>query len=464
MLNENYFAFCGIFFYLKLFMEVGSKLLKQYGHRLGNRGVRTMKKIHYNRRRQALGTGGEASAIVTEIIQKRSVATLFQPIISVKNHAVTGLEALSRGMTLSAPNPVTPDILFKEAARLGMTIELDRLCREQALARFRPIHRNNPELFLFMNFDTSIIDEGVVGSGHLINSVIENGLPPQSIIIEICESRTRDFAALQQFIQLYKEYGFLIAMDDVGVGSSNLDRILLVKPDIIKIDRWLVSHIDQDCYKQEVFNSIVRMSRRIGALVVAEGIETESEAVVSCELGADFLQGYYFAKPLATDALNFAAFNDKINIVSRKLKEYKMQKVESEVSKRRLYQQIAWELAGALTGADVAEFDSHLRKLAWHPIVECVYILDKDGIQVSESICDMSRFPVKSNALFQAAHKGVDQSLKKYYIYIHAGMEQYITQPYISHMSGNLCLTTTTLFTAADKQQYIVCVDFSAAV
>ena len=78
------------------------------------------------------------------------------------------------------------------------------------------------------------------------------GLKPENIAIEIIESDVEDLKELQRFVQLYRSYGFLIALDDVGAGHSNLNRIPLIKPDILKIDRFLVQNIQDDFYKQEV--------------------------------------------------------------------------------------------------------------------------------------------------------------------------------------------------------------------
>lgn len=97
---------------------------------------------------------------------------------------------------------------------------------------------------------------------------------------------------LKMFLCTYKEYGFLIALDDVGTGHSNLDRISLVKPDILKIDRSIIDNIDQRYHNQEVFKSLVNLSKRIGTMVVTEGVERKEEAILAFELGADMLQGY----------------------------------------------------------------------------------------------------------------------------------------------------------------------------
>ena len=87
----------------------------------------------------------------------------------------------------------------------------------------------------------------------------------------------------------------LIALDDMGTGYSNLERIASIKPDIIKLDRSLIQDIDREYHKQELFDFFLKLAHKIGVFVVVEGIETEAEALSCLERGADLVQGFYFA-------------------------------------------------------------------------------------------------------------------------------------------------------------------------
>jgi len=94
-----------------------------------------------------------------------------------------------------------------------------------------------------------------------------------------------------------KSYGFSVALDDVGTGHSNLERIARIKPDIIKIDRCLIHDLDQERYRYIVVRSLRNLAQSIGALVLAEGLETEGEALAALDLDINLHQGYYYAKP-----------------------------------------------------------------------------------------------------------------------------------------------------------------------
>lgn len=393
------------------------------------------------------------SIFIEEIIEKKQIETQFQPILSAKKNKVAGLEALSRGYHAAA-GWISPVTLFSQAAAAGLSLELDRLCRAKALEAFAGLHS---EELLFLNIDTGVIAADTVGSKHLLEAVQEAGIKPQQVVIEIVEAKASDVAALKQFIHNYKEYGFTIAIDDIGNGYSNLDRILQIKPDILKIDRGLCRDIGNDYYKQEIFTSLVSLSRRIGALVVAEGVETKEEVMMSFELGADLLQGYYFAKP---QKLNGAVTYANGSIFAE-FKKSKIDKIRQGVKRQRVCESVMTCMLQVLEGCAAENFSKRLQALAeQYNHMEYLYIVDAAGVQVTDSICSSRHPACKNHSLFQVAGKGADQSLKDYYLHMMAGKDCYISEPYLSLATGNVCITSSAAFTDREGRRFIVCADF----
>jgi EAL domain-containing protein (putative c-di-GMP-specific phosphodiesterase class I) len=93
--------------------------------------------------------------------------------------------------------------------------------------------------------------------------------------------------------------GASIAMDDFGIGRSNFDRIVSLRPDLVKIDRSVLIDAVGDVKARRMLPAVIELLHEAGAEVAIEGIETASEALIAMEAGADHLQGYYFAKPAA---------------------------------------------------------------------------------------------------------------------------------------------------------------------
>src|SRR5581483_2191881 len=208
-----------------------------------------------------------------EILLNEGVLAYFQPIVSIDRRTIAGFEGLSRGLFPGTQQIISPVDLFHQAAIQGYSLELDRLCRKKVLEEFGKVRAENPDFFLSLNLDAANFDPGVVGSGYLKTQVTEMGLEPRHVALEVIESAVRDVEELQRFVDTYRSLGFLIALDDVGAGHSNLNRIPLIKPDILKVDRYLVQNIQGDSYKQEVLRSLVNMARRLGTLIIAEGVE-----------------------------------------------------------------------------------------------------------------------------------------------------------------------------------------------
>ena len=207
------------------------------------------------------------------------------------------MEALSFGLHPDGGRIIPPLQLFHEAESQGKTLDLDRLCREKALVAFAERFGRDTDLMLWLNLETSILSEEVVGSDRLMRAVHESGLAPHQIVIEIVETHVPDVSSLQKFVEIYKGYGFSVALDDVGTSHSNLERIARIKPDIIKIDRCLIHDLDQERYRYIVVRSLRNLAQSIGALVLAEGLETEGEALAALDLDINLHQGYYYAKP-----------------------------------------------------------------------------------------------------------------------------------------------------------------------
>ena len=232
---------------------------------------------------------------------------------------------------------------------------------------------------------------------------------------------------------------------------------------MIKIDRSLISGVGDDFYKQETLKSLVSLSRRIGALVIAEGVETEAEAIVALELGADLLQGFFLSRPQPA-----AAFDDGVHAargieqLAHRFKNHMVATINERKRQHRRFNVIQNGILCDLTNAQASEFDEILEHLIDDfPKVECVYVLDDAGVQVTETICNATVAQRAGAAMFRPARKGADHSLKEYYyVLIDVELQKYTTEPYVSLASGNLCRTISTCFRdAANNRLYVLCVD-----
>jgi EAL domain-containing protein (putative c-di-GMP-specific phosphodiesterase class I) len=398
------------------------------------------------------------------LIQERGIATHFQPIFSARQKAVVGVEALARGVRHDG-SLIPPQHLFRMAAEEGLSAVVEDLCRESAVGTFTRLDARPDELLLFLNLDLVGERNPEALPDDLEALVARAGVPPASVAVEFLEARLDDAARFAALAAALRARGFLVVLDDVGAGHSNLDRIPLFRPDVIKIDRSLITNVDGDYYKQETLKSLVGLSRRIGALVVAEGIETEGEAIAALELGADLLQGFYLSRPQAV-----AAFDDgglgrasgEVEVLARKFKSHMVGAINGRKLQHRRFNVILNRILCDLGNTAAAAFDEILaRIIPEYPTVECIYVLDDGGVQVTETVWNGALDGAPAGALFRPAPRGTDHSLKEYYyVPLDVELQKYTTDPYVSLASGNLCRTISTCFRdAGNNRLYVLCVD-----
>lgn len=406
---------------------------------------------------ETCGPPAHAHATPVPGVAIADVFTLFQPLVSVRRRAVVGMEALSRGRVPGGA-VMSPDLMFSTAAASGSALELDRLCRERAFAAFAPQVRRRPELLLFVNIDTAVLRRGVVGSGHIQRLAEATGISPNNVVLEIVESQVDDTDALMEFAARHRRLGFLVALDDVGAGHSNLERIAALKPDVLKLDRSLVSGLPDSFHRQEVVRALVGLARRIGAMTVAEGVEHEREAALLMDLGADVMQGFLFAHPSPEGAV--AEGGTAMHNVARAYAALTLAQVEEEERRVATLRNAVHRLREDLHHACPGDFDKLLaRYLNAESELECLYVLDGAGRQISDTVCNPYRLSASRRFIYQPARRGTDHSLKEYFLPMRSGIEECLTAPYISRASGNLCVTLAVRFTDAMGAPHVLCAD-----
>jgi EAL domain-containing protein (putative c-di-GMP-specific phosphodiesterase class I) len=398
------------------------------------------------------------------LVDAKAITTHFQPIFSVPQRAVVGMEALARGNAADG-SLIPPVTLFKlaEAERLSGAVE--DLCRWSAIRRFAGLTHRTTELLLFLNLDLVASPSPEALLSHLESLVRAAGIKPRNVAVEFLEARLDDVGRFGSLATALRKRGFLVVLDDVGAGHSNLDRIPLFRPDIIKIDRSLVTGVESDFYKQETFKSLVSLCRRIGALVVAEGIETEAEAIAALTLGADLLQGYHLGRPQDAGAFEGDGFEraaGRAGDLAQAFKNHMVGAINDRAHRFRSFSGILGRILGELTAADVAQYDAILdRVIGEDSRIQCCYVLDDEGIQVTETVGNAGRDLRSSAAMFRPAPRGTDHSLKEYYyVLVDVELQKYTTDPYVSLASGTLCRTISTRFAGAGAaRSHILCVD-----
>ena len=397
---------------------------------------------------------------INQVLEQELVEIHFQPLFSIREKKIIGFEGLSRGIHPSSGKLIPPLPLLKMAKDAGLTLELDRLFRKKIMESFQKFCPQPHDLILSLNFETSVIDKEI-GTLHLIHLCQQLKLNPSNIVVEILESKVKNVEGLEKFVHIHREHGFLIALDDVGKGHSNFDRIPIIQPDLIKIDRSLVTNIQDDYYRQEIFKSLVHLAQKIGALSLAEGVETEAESLTCLELGADLLQGFYFSKAQEPSGGFIEQMTGKIDPIADKFRKHMVDKFNIRKIQHERYSMMVGLLVEEFSKVNSADMDGKVSaELMNHPVAKAIYVLDEAGLQATIMSCKTDQH--QRRGIFRLPLKGTDYSLRDYYYALmEPGFQRktFTSEPYISPATGLFCLTLSSRFTSRDGKAMILCMD-----
>lgn len=228
-------------------------------------------------------------ARLNSVFEAGGPTIVVQPIVDLATGARVGAEALSR---FPPEWERTPDVVFAEAASIGTGTDLELLVVRRVAELLRTVR-------------------GYVAINLSPDTLLSSGCTPlfapmalDRVVIELSEHEpVDDYDALAAGLAGLRARGARLAIDDVGAGFSSLRHIVLSAPDVIKLDRSIVTGIAGDPVLRTLARSLTDFAHQAGARVVAEGVETAADAAALRDLGVDHGQGWYFARPATADAL-----------------------------------------------------------------------------------------------------------------------------------------------------------------
>ncbi|GAA0559249.1 hypothetical protein GCM10010172_47880 [Paractinoplanes ferrugineus] len=228
---------------------------------------------------------------IHELIDRRAVTTVFQPLVDLATGDLIGYEALTRGPEGTPWH--TPDALFAAARAVGRETELDWVCRAVA---FRTILAADPDpdLTWFVNMEPMA---SRVPCPDDLADIIEAARTRLRIVTEVTErSIAQDPAGLLAATTALRSRGWGVALDDVGADPGSLALMPFIHPDVIKLDMQLLREPDEP-HTARVVAAVGAYAEGSGAVILAEGIETARHALTARTMGATIGQGWHFGRP-----------------------------------------------------------------------------------------------------------------------------------------------------------------------
>lgn len=228
-----------------------------------------------------------------DILARRQLSALFQPIVNMQTGDIIAYEGLIRGPSDSPLH--APMNLFKAARASGLTVQVEHLCRQVILERFAELELPGK---LFLNVSPECLLQRDARHGDTLAYIHQAGINPDRVIIELTENQpTYDYELMRDAVRHYRDMGFQIAIDDLGEGFSSLRLWSELRPEYVKIDMHFIQGINNDPVKLQFVRSIQEIAEKSNTRVIAEGIETQAELLVIRDVGVANGQGYHLGRP-----------------------------------------------------------------------------------------------------------------------------------------------------------------------
>jgi EAL domain-containing protein (putative c-di-GMP-specific phosphodiesterase class I) len=381
----------------------------------------------------------EYNHAVSTTFQALTLNSAFQPIISIPHRRAVGYEALVRASD-DRGEPCSPLTLFSLPKSSRQKLQLDRACRSIHVQNFS--RQKTTGEWLFLNLNSQGLESERPEMGFMTRSLSDYGIAPQRVVIEILETEIDDRDYLKSLIKHFRELGCLIAIDDFGAGHSNFERIWDLEPDIVKLDRSMVVRAANSSKVKRILLGIVSLIHETGSLVIIEGVETKKEALIAIDVGADMVQGFYFAYPHADINLNpdlDQALVDLIELHRQESLKHNLQLDHYFARFHKLYEEAVSQLL-VNTSLDIAANIIFKEYRA----IRC-FLLDETGHQRGNSIhAHPYKHEFDKRVLPLLFGKNASWSHKYYHSRaINQPGKIQVTRPYLSVAGLHMCITVS---------------------
>lgn len=227
----------------------------------------------------------ERSSRIDAVLRENAMSIVFQPIVDLRSGSVMGTEALAR---FEGEPQRPPNQWFAEAATVGRGEEMELAAVRAALGQLDSLPAGT-----FMSVNVSPTTACADGLVELLEAQ-----PGERLVLEITEhDAVTDYESLLEALEVPRAYGVRIALDDTGAGYAGLQHLLRLKPHVVKLDLALTRTIDVDPVRRALASALVSFAEEIGAIVIAEGIESPGELDTLRGLRVPWGQGYHLGRP-----------------------------------------------------------------------------------------------------------------------------------------------------------------------
>ncbi|WP_369134477.1 putative bifunctional diguanylate cyclase/phosphodiesterase [Modestobacter sp. I12A-02662] len=233
-------------------------------------------------------------------LDRRELTVLWQPVVSLEDHRVTGVEALLRWRH-PVLGDVAPDEVLAVAERAGLVVVLQRWVLREAIAASAQLSAHAPGINIAVNAAPAHMTAGTLVD-DVAAALAEGGLPADRLVIELPEEAF-ELPGASDDVTALRLMGVRLALDDLGGSRPTLSRAGGLPVDIIKLDRSLLARVDRDRHARAICEALLGLGAALRVDVVAEGVETAGQLAVLRAMGCGYAQGFLLSRPIPLPVL-----------------------------------------------------------------------------------------------------------------------------------------------------------------
>lgn len=228
-----------------------------------------------------------------KLMNDRAVNPHYQPIVELSTLRIVGHEVLGRSRIYGLE---MPRAMFEAAAELDLSVELSCMLRWEGIRLLASLPA--PPLLFVNTHPLEISTPGLIESLMEIRKVS----PRQALVLEVHEAAATSAAAMRELRTALSDLEIRLAYDDFGAGENRLIELIEAPPDYLKFDMGLVRNLDASESRQQLLESLLKVTHGMGICSIAEGVETASEAEACQRVGFELAQGFFFGRPVPIGA------------------------------------------------------------------------------------------------------------------------------------------------------------------
>ena len=333
----------------------------------------------------------------------------------------------------------------------------DRLCREKAIEKFKPIHDAHKNIFLHLNVNEAILPLLDFDNLTLPDQLESMGVDPRSVVVE-SRNVLADTELLAQLFDMFRGLGIKLCLDGCAVDDSFNYAITKGKPDFVKVTRSFFGETERAGYSQKTLEALISVADQVGASIIGQGVETEDESIRLLLSGVDLQQGYYYTKGESRQPVDPAKiFMEKIVETHDKYRKVKKRLIRKK--KERVVETFkdVSAICSKLSNTSEVRFEEGCKTLVRTVDgVISLFVLDDQGKQITSRVRTV---PARRSSALLRLTKGAEHSTEDYFVYLDIGYEQFVTPPFASPFTDVQACLISRAFYNTQGGRFVACVE-----